>query len=125
MSKQTVEQRYFEQKMIAGKRVPKGVAKKVITTQAQQNYQKLLQSTKQALQSASQSVQQVGAANPSETNLAIAAEKISFALQQVQQLETAGVQPGFTQGTAQQLTQLKKQLETASGTLGMIQQAVE
>ena len=125
MQKQTVEQRYNEQQMIGGKPVPKGIAQKAITSGAQQNYQKLLNSAKQALQAASQTLHQVQAANPSMTNLAIAAKKLDFASQQIQQLETAGVQPGFTLGTEQQLMQLRNQIETSIGTLGMIQQAVE
>lgn len=111
--------------MIGGKPLPKGVAYKAMTTSAQQNYQKSLNSAKQALQGASQVVQQVQAENPSLTNLSIVQEKLSFAVQQVQQLEIAGVQPGFTKGTEQQLTQLRNQIETAAGTLAMIQQAVK
>lgn len=125
MQYQTVQQRYNEQQMLSGNPVPKWVAKKAITTTAQQNYQKLLNSTKQALQGASQLVQQVQSANPSQTNLALASEKLTFAVQQVQQLEAEGVQPGFTLGTEQQLMQLRNQIETSMGTLAMIQQTVE
>lgn len=125
MQKQTVEQRYNEQQIIGGQPVPKGVAQKSIASDAQQNYQKLLNSAKQALQAASQTVNQIQASNPSLVNLSIVQKKLTFAAQQVQQLEAAGVQPGFTQGTEQQLMQLRYQIETSLGTLGMIQQAVE
>jgi hypothetical protein len=124
MQKQTVEQRYQEQQMMGGKPIPKQLAKQALETQAQQNYQKLLNSLKQALEGAGQAVQQVQAANPTQANLVMAAERLTYAVQQVQQLETAGMQTGFTNGTKQQLKQLHNQIETAAGTLSMIQQVM-
>lgn len=125
MQKQTVEQRYQEQLMKDGKPIPKWMAQQTIEIPAQQNYQYLLNSVKQALEGASQAVRQLQAAHPSQAMITTASDKLTYAIQQVQQLEIEGIQPGFTKGTEQQLSQLRNQIETAASTLTMIQQAIE
>lgn len=125
MKKQTVEQRYHTQLMMNSNPMPKNIAKETIATPVQKNYQKLLSSVNQALLEASQAVQQVQAINPSQPHLATASNRLAYAKQQIHQLEMEGIQPGFTKGTEQQLMQLHNQIETAAGTLAMIQQAME
>src|SRR5699024_8735194 len=117
--------RYYEQQIMGSKPIPKGVAQQTIATPAQQNYQKILNLVKQSLQVASQAVRQVQASNPSQTNLTATMEKLNYAIQQVNQLNTEGIQTGFTFGKEQQLKQLLNQIETALGTLAIIQQAIE
>lgn len=122
MKKQTVEQVYMEQQMAMGGSVPKDVAQAAIETPEQKEATKIVNTITQALEQAQQSVRQAQLSNPMYQQLNNADQLLSNATQQLKQLET--IKLSISNGTKVQLKQLNKQIETASGTLSMIKQAI-
>lgn len=121
MKKQTVEQRYHEEQMMKGQTIPKELANQAIQTPEQQDIQQLFSSTKEALLAAQQAVHQAQAVHPTQAQLMTTEQRLTHAIQQLQQLQLTNL--GVPKGTEQQLQQLSSQINTAAGTLHMIQQA--
>ncbi|MBO1002374.1 hypothetical protein ACFSKI_04785 [Pseudogracilibacillus auburnensis] len=126
MKYQTVEQRYEEQKKMQGQLKPKQQVNIDMATPQKQHVENIFNATKQALQKAHQSVRQAQSENPIAASLLMADQSLTNATQLLQQLQTAA--PEFAQslpkGAQQQLKQLDHQIETATRTLQMLQQAI-
>lgn len=122
MKNQTVEQIFTERKMTMEGGVPKDVAQEAIATPEQKEATKIVNSITQALQQAQRSVRQAELSNPMNPHLSQVNTLLSHSMQQLKQLET--VKLSISNGTKVQLKQLDNQIETASGTLSMIKQAI-
>lgn len=126
MKYQTVEQRYEEQKKMQGQLMPKQQVNIDMATPQKQHVENIFNATKQALQKAHQSVRQAQSENPIAASLLMADQSLTNATQLLQQLQTTA--PEFAQslpkGAQQQLKQLDHQIETATRTLQMLQQAI-
>ena len=127
MKKQTVEERYLEQQVMNQQLKPKQNILQETEPKQKQNLIKIFNEIKSALDLASQSVHQVKLTYLHDNQLSLAEQRLTHAIQQVQQLQTLAPEmtSGLSNGTKQQLTQLSKQINTASGTLQLIQQSIQ
>lgn len=125
MNKQTVGNIYEQKQLIKGKHVESGDVRQLILTPEKENSQQLINIIKQALQEANQAVLQTQASYPLEENIAYAKNCLNIAIQKLQQLETVGTSQIFTKGANQQLKRLGYQIETAQGTLELLEQAIK
>src|SRR5690625_4912251 len=127
MQKQTVEQRYLEQQMMNQQLKPKQNVLLETEPKQKQQLQKIFDEIKHSLGQASQAVQQAKLENPTQYQLPIIEQRLTYAVQQLQQLQTAApeITSGLAKGTEQQLTQLNNQIHNASSTLQLIQQSLQ
>ncbi len=127
MQKQTVEQRYLEQQIMNQQLKPKQNILQETEAKQTQQLIKIFNEIKQSLGQASQAVHQAKLANPNGNFLPIAEQRLSHAVQLVQQLQTAAPEmtSGLSKGTKQQLSQLSHQISSASNTLQLIQQSLQ
>jgi len=127
MQKQTVEQRYVEQQLMNHQIKPKQHVLQEVEPQQKQQLQKICNEIKHSLGQASQAVQQAKLENPTQYQLPIIEQRLTYAVQQLQKLQSASpeITSGLSQGTKQQLTQLNNQIHSASNTLQLIQQSLQ
>src|SRR5690625_4859177 len=127
MQKQTVEQRYVEQKMMNPQKKPKQHVLQETEPKQTQQLQKIFAEISHSLGQASQAVQQAKLENPTQYQLPIIEQRLLYAIQQLQKLQSASpeITSGLSQGTKQQLTQLNNQIHSASNTLQLIQQSLQ
>ena len=126
MSKQTVQERYNQNQAMKGTLIPKSKVNKESQTEQNKELLHIFNATKQSLQEAQQAVRQAQGANPVQPQLRFADDRLTNAIQLMQQVQilTPDFVLGVSKAEQQQLKQLDYQIEKASKTLQMIQQSI-
>src|SRR5690625_2179009 len=127
MQKQTVEQHDVEQQMMNPQKKPEQHVLQETEPKQTQQLQKIFAEISHSLGQASQAVQQAKLENPTQYQLPIIEQRLLYAIQQLQNLQTAApeITSNLSKGTEQQLTQLNNQINNASSTLQLIQQSLQ
>src|SRR5690625_7908978 len=89
MQKQTDEQRYLEQQIMNQQTKPKQFFLQETEPQQKQQLHKIFNEIKQTLGEASQAVNQAKLENPTQYHLPIVEKRLTYAVQQIQKLQTA------------------------------------
>lgn len=120
MKKPTVLERYEQEQMM---KCEEGrVRLSFLQSKDKGQLPKIFQQMEEALLQAHQSIKQAQLANPTQSSLQLADQRLQYASQLLQQLKTStpDVTKGLPKSSQQQLTQLEHQIQQANDTLQLV-----